>query len=238
MSPRLPLRCLEEVVGTALLVGIGVGSIVEGARLGGVPQLDLAIAWFVAVALPVLLFAAGSGAHLNPIVTLTLVGSRRFPAREALPYVGSQIVGAFVGAGVVLLTMGGEAHLGATLPAGGDLPRTFVLELGFTFALLLSVLYLTMPLRTPRAWELLLPATVVGFSTFFIGPYTGSSLNPARTIAPAVLSGDYQGIGVYLAAAAVAGAIATGAALLSQRRAEERGAEATESSHEATGDLA
>lgn len=210
MKAPLATRLLAELVGTALLVGIGCGSIVAGANAGGVPQADLAVAWFLAVLLPVLAFARTSGAHLNPAVTLMLVGSRRFPPREAPPYLAAQFVGAFVGVGVVLLTLGGAAHLGATLPRGDDLVRTFAYELFFTVALLLSVVYLTWPQKVVKAWELFLPAIVVGTSTYVIGPWTGSSLNPARTLAPAVLSGDFLGIGGYFLAALVACALSAG----------------------------
>lgn len=190
-----------------MLVGIGCGSIVAGAEVGGVSQWILALAWFFAVLLPVLAFARISGAHLNPAVTLMLVGARRFPPREAPPYLVAQFTGAFVGAGVVLLSVGSAAHLGSTLPRGDDLLRTFVLELIFTVSLLLSVVYLTWPQKSLKLWELPLPAVVVGLSTYLIGPWTGSSLNPARTLAPAVLSGDYLGLWVYFIAALVAAAI-------------------------------
>jgi aquaporin NIP len=210
MKTSLARRSLAELIGTALLVGIGCGSIVAGANAGGVPQWVLAVSWFLAVLVPVLAFARISGAHLNPAVTLMLVGSRRFPSREAGAYVAAQFAGAFVGAGAVLLSLGGAAHVGATLPRGDDLVRTFVFELGFTIALLLSVVYLSWPQKAVETWELFLPALVVGFSTYFIGPWTGSSLNPARTTGPAVLSGDFLGIWVYFAAALVACGISAG----------------------------
>jgi aquaporin NIP len=210
MNRSLARRSLAELIGTALLVGIGCGSIVAGANAGGLPQWVLAVCWFLAVLVPVLAFARISGAHLNPAVTLMLVGSRRFPVREAAPYIAAQTLGAFVGAGTVLLSLGGAAHVGATLPRGDDLFRTFVFELGFTIALLLSVVYLSWPQKAVETWELFLPAVVVGFSTYFIGPWTGSSLNPARTIAPAVLSGDFLGVWVYFVAALLACGIAAG----------------------------
>jgi glycerol uptake facilitator-like aquaporin len=204
MNRSLAQRSLAELAGTALLAGLGIGSIVAGANAGGVPQWVLAAGWFFAVLLPVLLFARVSGAHLNPAVTLMLVCSRRFPPSEAPSYVLAQIAGAFLGAGVVLVTLGGAAHLGATLPRDDDLARTFLLELGFTVALLGSVIYLSHPEKVIRAWELFLPPIVVGISTYLIGPWTGSSLNPARTLAPAVLTGEYLGIWVYFLAALVA----------------------------------
>lgn len=204
MTGGLPRRCAAEVLGTAILVGVGTGAIVAANRAGlAVPGL-IAAAWFAAVAIPIFLFATVSGSHLNPVVTLTLVLARRFPRAELPAYAGAQLLGAFAGSFAVLLALGSGAHLGATLPAGGDLLRTFVLELAFTAALLASVLWLTAPGPTPSALALLTPPAVVGASTYLIGPWTGSSLNPFRTIAPAVLSGAYLGIWVYFAAALVA----------------------------------
>jgi aquaporin NIP len=193
-------RLLAEGAGTALLVGIGTGAIVAAARAGGVPQVVLAVAWFAAVALPIYLFARVSGSHLNPAVTLALSAAGRFPRRDVLPYALAQCAGAFAASAIVWGVLGSAAHLGATLPAGGDLGRTFVLEALFTFLLLLSVLWLTTPGKVVRWWELLAPPAVVGLSTFLIGPLTGSSLNPARTLAPAVLSGAVDGWWVYFLA--------------------------------------
>ncbi len=198
VTPSLLQRTSAELVGTGLLVGIGTAAIVAGARAGGVPQSWLAVAWFAAVAVPILLFARISGAHLNPVVTLGLVAARRFPVRELPPYVAAQILGAFGGSLAVLACLGDSAHLGATLPADGNLPRTFVLEAVFTLLLVLSVLWLTSEGKFPREWELLTPPAVVGLSTLLIGPLTGSSLNPARSLAPGVLSGDLTGFWIYL----------------------------------------
>jgi glycerol uptake facilitator-like aquaporin len=203
-------RCVSEVAGTALLVGIGTGAIVAAANAGGRPPSEIAVAWFAAVAVPVVTLAYVSGAHINPVVTLALVLAGRFPARESPAYVGAQVAGAFLGSGIVLLSLGRAAHLGATLPSANATLLVFPLEFGFTLALIVSVFYLTTPGKVPSRLELLLPAAVVGVSTYLIGPWTGSSLNPARTIAPAVLSGAYTEIWVYFAAtisAAVLGAL-------------------------------
>lgn len=226
MTAALGSRLLAEAVGTLLLVGIGTGAIVGGARVGGVPQAALAVAWFLAVAVPILLFARRSGAHLNPAVTLALVAARRFPPTEGVLYGGAQVLGAFGGSLIVLATLGGEAHLGATLPAGGDLLRTGLLESVFTILLVLSVFYLTAPSKEPSRLELLLPPTVVGVSTLLIGPFTGSSLNPARTLAPALLSGDGSGLWVYLLVVPAAALLAT--AMLRVTRKDRSGAVETE----------
>jgi glycerol uptake facilitator-like aquaporin len=198
------LRCVAEGVGTALLVGIGTGAIVAGANAGGVPQWVLAVAWFLAVLVPILAFASVSGAHINPAVTLTLTLSGRFPRREAVPYAAAQVLGAFAGSATVAVALGPGGHLGATVPTQIGVVELFALEFAFTLLLILAVLYLTRPRDTIPVWELVLPAAVVGLSTFLIGPLTGSSLNPARSLAPAVLSATYSSLLVYFGAAAAA----------------------------------
>lgn len=198
MNPALSRRWASEFAGTALLVGIGTGTIVASGRVGGIPQWMMAGAWFLAVLVPIVLFIGISGAHLNPAVTLALGFSGRIAWKEAPGYWVSQFAGAFLGSGVVLLTLGGRNHLGATLPANGDLLRAIGAEATFTALLVGAVFTLADRGEGPARWRLLLPPGVVGVSTYIIGPWSGSSLNPARTLAPAVLSGTYTDLWVYL----------------------------------------
>lgn len=191
---------MAELAGTALLVGLGTGSIVAATRFGGVPQWVLAVAWFVAVLVPLLLFIDLSGAHLNPIVTLALAASGRISWRETPSYWLGQFSGAFLGSAAVWVLLGNGARLGATVPSQGDVVRAFPAELLFTAALVGSVFVLADLGEGRLRWRALLPPAVVGVSTFLIGPWTGSSLNPARTIAPAVLSSTYTDLWVYLLA--------------------------------------
>lgn len=207
MIPPLLRRCLSEVVGTFLLVGIGTGAMVAGAEAGGVPQWVLAVAWFGAVGVPIGLFVRVSGAHLNPVVTGALALSGRIARLEAPAYWVGQLAGAFLGTFSVAVLVGRAVHIGATLPANGDLVRTFLSELAFTALLVVSVFVLADGGEGRRRWRLLLPGAVVALATLAIGPWTGSSLNPARSIAPAVVSGAYNGLWVYLVATALAGVI-------------------------------
>jgi aquaporin NIP len=199
VNPSLGRRFLAEGAGTALLVGIGTGAIVLSARAGGVPQWELAVAWFFAVLVPILLFVGISGAHLNPAVTLGLAASGRIDWREVPEYVLGQFAGAFLGSACVAVFLGTEAHLGSTLPSTTAF-ALFIAEASFTAALIAAVFALADRGEGRFRWRLALPPTVVGLSTFIIGPLTGSSLNPARTIAPAVLSGSYTDLWVYLIA--------------------------------------
>lgn len=200
MPRELLYRCFAELVGTALLVGIGTGTIVAAGDRSGIPQWAMALAWFLAVAIPIALFVRISGAHLNPAVTLALAGSGRVAWREAGPYWASQFAGAFVASFVVRSTLGGGSHLGATVPVHGNLFLTFVLEAAFTALLVAAVFVLADRGEGHGRWRLLLPPAAVGLATYVIGPLTGSSLNPARSLAPAVLSGTYGDLWVYLIA--------------------------------------
>ncbi len=205
MNRPRALRLISELGGTATLVGLGTGTIVAAAKAGGLGQWVLAIAWFAAVTIPIFLFVRTSGAHLNPVVTTALAVSGRIAWSDVPAYVGTQFVGAFVGSLVVLAALGDSAHLGATIPLNGDLVRAFVAESAFT-ALLISAVFLLADRGEGRArWRLFLPGLVVGVSTFLIGPWTGCSLNPARTVAPAVLTGLYQDLWVYLIAVPLGG---------------------------------
>jgi aquaporin NIP len=199
VNPFRGTRFLAEAAGTALLVGIGTGAIVLAAQAGGAAQWELAIAWFLAVLLPIVLFVRLSGAHLNPAVTLGLAVSGRIAWRETPEYVLGQFAGAFLGSAAVALFIGTGAHLGSTLPSTGLL-ATFLAEALFTAALIAAVFVLADRGEGRGRWRLALPPLVVGISTYLIGPWTGSSLNPARTIAPAVLSGSFTDLWVYLVA--------------------------------------
>jgi len=204
---RLLHRCLAEVAGTALLVGIGTGTIVAAGDAGGIPQWAMAVAWFLAVLIPVALFLRVSGAHLNPAVTLALAGSGRISWREAASYWASQFLGAFLASGVVLLSLGGGSHLGATLPSHGYVTWAFVSEAVFTALLVGAVYVLADQGEGAGRWRIVLPPAAVGLSTYVIGPWTGSSLNPARSVAPAVLSGTYVDLWVYLTAVPLAAVV-------------------------------
>jgi glycerol uptake facilitator-like aquaporin len=197
-------RCLTEVAGTALLVGIGTGTIVAAGTAGGIPQWMMAGAWFLAVLVPVVLTIRVSGAHLNPAVTLALASSGRLAWKEVPPYWASQFLGAFFASFVVLLSLGGGSHLGATVPADGNIPRTFAAEAAFTALLVGAVFVLADRGEGRLRGRILLPPAAVGVSTYVIGPWTGSSLNPARTLAPAVLSGTYVDLWVYMIAVPLA----------------------------------
>ncbi len=146
-----------------------------------------------------MLFVHVSGAHLNPVVTLGLAASGRIAWAESPIYILGQFAGSFSGSAFVAAAFGTEAHLGSTVPSTGVI-TAFGAEAAFTAGLVAAVFLLADRGEGRFRWRLALPPLVVGISTYVIGPLTGSSLNPARTIAPAILSGTYTDLWVYLTA--------------------------------------
>jgi aquaporin NIP len=211
-------RGLAEFGGTAILVAIGTGAIVGSARVGGIPLWTMTLAWFLAVMIPIVAFVGTSGAHLNPVVSLALAVSGRIGYHEVPPYIASQVAGAFVGSSIVWTFLGNGASLGATVPQSG-LVWVVLGESLFT-ALLIGAVFALSDLGEGRhRLRLLLPGFAVAASTFFIGPVSGSSINPARSLAPAVLSGNFTDLWVYLVVQALT---ATTIAMLWKPRAVDR----------------
>jgi glycerol uptake facilitator-like aquaporin len=144
-------------------------------------------------------------------VTLALAASGRVAWREVPPYVASQLVGAFLGSATVATLVGTGAHLGATVPTPPNLVVIFAGEMVFTGLLIAAVFWLSDRGEGRWRWRLTLPPIAVALSTLVIGPLTGSSLNPARSIAPAVLSGTYTDLWAYLIAVLAAAVLVAAA---------------------------
>ncbi len=154
-----------------------------------------------------MIYAVGdtSGAHLNPAVTLGFWFSRRFPARSILPYVISQLVGALA-ASLLLRAMFGGSTLGATQPAG-SVWQSFALEIVLSAILMFVILRVA---SGPKEKGLLAGVAiggVVAFEALFAGPISGASMNPARSLAPALVSGAMSDVWIYLAAPVLGAAI-------------------------------
>ncbi|MGI0130103.1 MAG: aquaporin, partial [Thermoplasmata archaeon] len=141
---------------------------------------------------------------------LALALSRRIDVREAPPHIVAQLAGALVGSAGVLLLIGSYADLGATVPASGEVLPALAGEFAFTALLVASVFYLADRGAGVGRWRWFLPGTVVGLSTYVIGPLSGSSLNPARSLAPALVSGTFTDLGFYLGVIPLAAIVLAG----------------------------
>ncbi len=148
-----------------------------------------------------MIYAVGdvSGAHLNPAVSLGFFLARRLSGRHFMPYVASQLAGALAASAVLLLLFGNRGALGATIPAGGAW-QSFVLEAILTGILMFVILRVaTGPKESGIMAGIAIGGTIT-LEALFAGPISGASMNPARSLAPALFSGNFTALWVYLTA--------------------------------------
>src|SRR5919106_997864 len=197
MTGELSRRLLGELVGTAILVLFGAGSVVAALTVGQgaleYPALGMvAITFGLAIAVAIYAFGNTSGAHINPAVTVSLAAVGRFPWADVPAYVGAQLVRGLVGAALIAAAFGGDAvdlGMGQTNIADGtNYVQAIVTEAIGTFLLVTAIMALAVDKRAPGGWAGLMIGLAAAGASLVIGPLTGGSLNPARTFGPLLVS--------------------------------------------------
>lgn len=199
-------RLLAEAFGTFCLVLAGTGAVVVNDTHGGVSHVGVALTFGLVVLAMIYAVGDTSGCHLNPAVTLGFVMARRVPKAEAGPYILAQCVGAGLASGVLRAMFPGHATLGATLPAG-PAGQSWVMELILTLILMVVILSVASGSKEKGLLAGVAVGAVIALEALFGGPVSGASMNPARSLAPAVVSGRVEHLWVYLSAP-VTGAVA------------------------------
>jgi MIP family channel proteins len=199
--PGLLRRSVAEGFAAFALIFAGCGAIIANAThqntLGSV-----GVSLVFGLVIMVMIYATGhlSGAHINPAVTVAFTLTRHFPWRDALAYIGAQLLGATAGAILLLAAWSSKpADLGATLPAAGTSTATaLVYEIVLTAFLMFVIIAVATDTRAVGAAAAIAIGGTVGLDALFGGPVTGASMNPARSFGPALASGTWTDFWIYI----------------------------------------
>ena len=193
-------KYFSEFLGTFTLVFCGTGAIIIDEQSGGlIGHVGIAITVGLVILSMIYTFGETSGAHFNPAVTIGFAISNRFPFQQILPYILSQIAGAFFATIILKFLFPENINLGSTNPAGSQI-QSFILELILTFLLMTVILNVSHGSKETG----IIPGIAIGaticFEAMFGGPVSGASMNPARSLSPAVISGNMNSLWIYLLA--------------------------------------
>ena len=193
-------KYIAELIGSFALVFCGTGAIVINEQSNGaVTHVGIAITFGLIVMAMIYALGDISGAHLNPAVTIAFTLAKRFELRRAFPYIFSQLTGAFIASFILKYLFPDNETLGATLPAGSEM-QSFILEFILTFFLMLVIINVATGSKEQGMFAGLAIGSTVLLEAMFAGPICGASMNPARSIAPAIVSGHTAHLWVYITA--------------------------------------
>lgn len=191
-------RFISEIIGTFALVFCGTGAMVINDFTGGtVTHVGVAITFGLIVMGMIYAFGDISGAHMNPAVTIGFAYAKKFPWKEVPAYVLAQLIGAFLASGILLYLFPESQTLGATLPGLSAL-KVFILEIILSFFLMVVIINVSTGSKEIGVVAGIAIGSIVLLEAMFAGPITGASMNPARSIAPAVVSGNIADLWIYI----------------------------------------
>lgn len=207
MDVALARATAAEAIGAFALVFVGCGAIMVDAKTGALGHLAVAVAFGGVIM--VMIYALGhlSGAHFNPAVTLAFAATRHFPLRQAALYVTAQCAGAIAAAALLRWSLGDVADIGATTPSGSD-SQALLWEGLLTFLLMLVIMAVATDTRAVGEAAAIAIGGTVAIGAIVGGPVTGASMNPARSLGPALVSGELGSTWIYVVAPVIGAALA------------------------------
>jgi MIP family channel proteins len=194
------LRALTaEAIGTFALVFAGCGAIMVDAKTHQLGHVGVAISFGLVIMFGIYAVGHISGAHFNAAVTFAFALTRHFPWPRALAYWAAQFIGALCAAALLRGSLGNIAHVGATLPSGSQ-GQAFLWELVMSAFLMFVILAVATDTRAVGEAAAIAIGGTIGLDAMFGGPITGASMNPTRSLGPALVSGNLHALWVYILA--------------------------------------
>ncbi len=206
-TTALARSLVAEAIGTFALVFAGCGAIMVDQKTHELGHIGVAISFGLVIMFGIYAVGHISGAHFNPSVTFAFALSRHFSWSRAVSYWGAQVVGALAAAALLRASLGNIAHVGATLPSGSQ-GQSFLWELVLTFFLMFAIMAVATDTRAVGEAAAIAIGGTVGLDAMFGGPISGASMNPARSIGPAFVSGDLHALWLYILAPIVGASLA------------------------------
>lgn len=201
-------KYLAEIIGTFAMVFCGTGAIIINQQTNGaITHVGVAITFGLIVMAMIYALGNISGSHLNPAVTIAFALAKKFEVKQVAPYIISQLFGAILASLVLKYLFPTNEFLGATIPSGTAL-QSFILEFILTFILMLVIINVATGSKEQGMFAGLAIGSTVLLEAMFAGPICGASMNPARSIAPAIVSGYTQHLWVYISATILGAALA------------------------------
>ena len=200
--------CVAEFIGTFGLLFAGTGAIMVDDLSGGqVTHLGIGLTFGLIVA--AMIFATGhiSGAHINPAVTLAFALCRHFPWKRVPFYIVAQLAGAAAAGLTLLAILGDVANMGATLPTGSD-SQALGLEVALTFFLMFVIMAVATDARVEGSFAAIAIGATVALESTFAGPIAGASMNPARSLGPAIVGWTWSSQWLYVVGPVAGAAVA------------------------------
>jgi MIP family channel proteins len=205
-APPIARALAAEAIGTFALVFAGCGAIMVDATTNALGHVGVAITFGLVIM--VMIYAVGhvSGAHFNAAVTLAFALTRHFPWPRVALYWAAQLTGALAASLLLRASLGNVANVGATMPSGSD-AQSFVFELVMTAFLMFVILAVATDTRAVGEAAAIAIGATIGLDAMFGGPISGASMNPIRSLAPAMVSGNLHALWIYLTAPILGAAI-------------------------------
>ena len=198
-QPPLARALLAELIGTFALVFAGAGAIMVNEKTGALGHVGIAITFGLVIM--AMIYAVGhiSGAHFNPAVSFAFALTRHFPWPRVAAYWAAQLTGALAAALLLRASLGDIANVGATLPSGSD-RQSFLWEVVLTFFLMFVIMSVATDTRAVGEAAAIAIGGTVGLDAMFGGPISGASMNPARSLGPAIAADELGSIWIYILA--------------------------------------